>query len=221
MTNVKIITLEVAGFDSALRGMRNPMNSWNNNDSFTFNGEPNIGEKDLKLAQNLIKAGSEHSKFMRQIQVWADFDLPRYMWSDFDTYHFNTKNSCSTMHRLLHKTTSITRDLFVYNEEDEDIMDIIIERLNKIREEYINTTDGTRQNELIRRAKQLLPEGFLQLRTVDTNYAELRNMVMQRKNHRLKMEWQEVFCKWVTTLPYAKELIFFGIEDEYERIINL
>ena len=100
-------------------------------------------------------------------------------------------------------------------------MDIIIERLNKIREEYINTTDGTRQNELVRRAKQLLPEGFLQLRTVDTNYAELRNMVMQRKNHRLKMEWQEVFCKWVTTLPYAKELIFFGIEDEYERIINL
>ena len=138
MTNVKIITLEVAGFDSALRGMRNPMNSWNNNDSFTFNGEPNIGEKDLKLAQNLIKAGSEHSKFMRQIQVWADFNLPRYMWSEFDTYHFNTKNSCSTMHRLLHTTTSITKDLFSYSEEDDYLLDIIIRRLNQIRIEYIN-----------------------------------------------------------------------------------
>lgn len=219
MINIK--TLEVAGLMSALKGMRNPMNSWHLSDTVNEGNNIVIGDNDLSLAQRLLKSGTEHCKFMRQIHVWCDIDMPRYIWSEFDTYHFNTKNSCSTMHRLLHKTTSITRDLFVYNEEDEDIMDIIIERLNKIRKEYINTTDGTRQNELIRRAKQLLPEGFLQLRTVDTNYAELRNMVMQRKNHRLKMEWQEVFCKWVTTLPYAKELIFFGIEDEYERIINL
>ena len=218
MRNVKIITLEVAGFDSALRGMRNPMNSWNNNDSFTFNGEPNIGEKDLKLAQNLIKAGTEHSKFMRQIQVWADFDLPRYMWSEFDTYHFNTKNSCSTMHRLLHTTTSITKDLFSYSEEDDYLLDIIIRRLNQIRIEYINTVNESEKNKLIRRAKQILPEGFFQLRTVNTNYAELRNMVLQRKNHKLKEDWQNGFCKWVTTLPYAKELIFFGIEDEYDRL---
>ena len=218
MTNVKIITLEVAGFDSALRGMRNPMNSWNNNDSFTFNGEPNIGEKDLKLAQNLIKAGSEHSKFMRQIQVWADFNLPRYMWSEFDTYHFNTKNSCSTMHRLLHTTTSITKDLFSYSEEDDYLLDIIIRRLNQIRIEYINAVNESEKNKLIRRAKQILPEGFFQLRTVNTNYTELRNMVLQRKNHKLKEDWQNGFCKWVTTLPYAKELIFFGIEDEYDRL---
>ena len=218
MTNVKIITLEVAGFDSALRGMRNPMNSWNNNDSFTFNGEPNIGEKDLKLAQNLIKAGTEHSKFMRQIQVWADFNLPRYMWSEFDTYHFNTKNSCSTMHRLLHTTTSITKDLFSYSEEDDYLLDIIIRRLNQIRIEYINAVNESETNKLIRRAKQILPEGFFQLRTVNTNYAELRNMVLQRKNHKLKEDWQNGFCKWVTTLPYAKELIFFGIEDEYNRL---
>ena len=218
MTNVKIITLEVAGFDSALRGMRNPMNSWDNNDSFTFNGEPNIGEKDLKLAQNLIKAGSEHSKFMRQIQVWADFNLPRYMWSEFDTYHFNTKNSCSTMHRLLHTTTSITKDLFSYSEEDDYLLDIIIRRLNQIRIEYINAVNESEKNKLIRRAKQILPEGFFQLRTVNTNYTELRNMVLQRKNHKLKEDWQNGFCKWVTTLPYAKELIFFGIEDEYDRL---
>ena len=218
MANVKIITLEVAGFDSALRGMRNPMNSWNNNDSFTFNGEPIIGEKDLKLAQNLIKAGTEHSKFMRQIQVWADFDLPRYMWSEFDTYHFNTKNSCSTMHRLLHTTTSITKDLFSYSEEDDYLLDIIIRRLNQIRIEYINAVNESEKNKLIRRAKQILPEGFFQLRTVNTNYAELRNMVLQRKNHKLKEDWQNGFCKWVTTLPYAKELIFFGIEDEYDRL---
>ena len=215
---IKIENLEVWGFRGAIRGMRNPMNSWNNNDSFTFNGEPNIGEKDLKLAQNLIKAGSEHSKFMRQIQVWADFNLPRYMWSEFDTYHFNTKNSCSTMHRLLHTTTSITKDLFSYSEEDDYLLDIIIRRLNQIRIEYINAVNESEKNKLIRRAKQILPEGFFQLRTVNTNYAELRNMVLQRKNHKLKEDWQNGFCKWVTTLPYAKELIFFGIEDEYNRL---
>ena len=155
---------------------------------------------------------------MRQIQVWADFVLPRYMWSEFDTYHFNTKNSCSTMHRLLHTTTSITKDLFSYSEEDDYLLDIIIRRLNQIRIEYINAVNESEKNKLIRRAKQILPEGFFQLRTVNTNYAELRNMVLQRKNHKLKEDWQNGFCKWVTTLPYAKELIFFGIEDEYDRL---
>ena len=114
-----IKTLEVAGLMSALKGMRNPINSWHLSDTVNEGNNIVIGEKDLKLAQNLIKSGTEHCKFMRQIHVWCDIDMPRYIWSEFDTYHFNTKNSCSTMHRLLHKTTSITRDLFVYNEEVE------------------------------------------------------------------------------------------------------
>lgn len=217
MSKIGINNVEVFGFKSALRGMRNPKNSWDRGDST----ENHIGENDLKLAQTLIKAGAEHCKFMRQIHVWMDINMPRYIWSELDTYHFNTKNSCSTMHRLLHKSIEITKDLFVYDKKDEDIMEVIIKRLNEIREEYLIETNGRNKNKLIRRAKQLLPEGFLQLRTMDTNYSEIRNIVLQRRNHRLKEEWQEVFCKEMTKLPYAKELIFCGIEDEYERFINM
>lgn len=205
---MNIKTLEVAGIIPALKGMRNPMNSWKKNDSdHDENGNFVIGKNDLDLAQRLIIAGSEHMKFMRMIQVWADMDMPRYFWSEMDTYKFNTKNSCSTMHRLLHPTTEITKDLFLYSKDDEKIIDLTIEQLNKIRTEYLEEKNPQKKYELIRRAKQLLPEGFLQLRTINTNYAELRNMYFQRKNHKLKPEWQDTFCKWVESLPYAKELI--------------
>ena len=205
---MNIETLEVAGFDPALKGMRNPMNSWKKNDSkYDENAKYIIGPNDLDLAQRLVKAGSEHMKFMRMIQVWADMDMPRYFWSEMDTYKFNTKNSCSTMHRLLHPTTEITKDLFLYSEEEEEIIDLIVKQLNKIRNEYLETKVPEEKYNLIRRAKQLLPDGFLQLRTINTNYAELRNMYFQRKNHKLKPEWQDTFCRWVESLPYAKELI--------------
>lgn len=200
---MKIETLEVSGIKSAIKGMRNPMNSWILND--TTNKA--IGEKDLILAKKLILAGGEHSKFMRQIQVWVDIDMPRYYWSEFDTYSFNSKNSCSTMHRLLHATTNITKELFVYNKEDEDVLEVILNRLNEIRIKYLQTKDV----KLIRRAKQLLPEGFLQLRTVNTNYAELRNMYFQRKNHKLD-EWKTVFVDWIKTLP-CSELITLEEKD--------
>ena len=199
-----IETLEVAGIGSAIKGMRNPMNSWNKSD--TVNNI--IGKNDLELGKKLVLAGAEHAKFTRQIKVWADFDMPRYFWSEMDTYKFNNKNSCSTMHRLLHKTTEITKDLFIYDEKDSDIIESIIARLNEIRLEYLET----KSVDLIRRAKQLLPEGFLQLRTVDTNYAELRNIFKQRRHHKLKKEWQEIFCNWVRSLPYSKELILVGLE---------
>ena len=118
MNKIRINNIEVFGFKSALRGMRNPMNSWDRGDS----AEDHMGENDLKLAQMLLKAGTEHCKFMRQIHVWMDINMPRYIWSELDTYHFNTKNSCSTMHRLLHKSVEITKDLFIYDEKDEDVL---------------------------------------------------------------------------------------------------
>ncbi len=208
---MKIVTLNVGGFDAAFQGMRNPMNSWNKSDSsigrdFKYlRHNYIIGKEDLKLAQALIKAGNEHAKFLRMIHVWADAEMPRYIWSEWDTYKFNTKNSCSTMHRLLNNKEKITKDYFLTCEEDDDVMEFLIDRLNELREEFLKT----KKDELLIRAKRLLPEGFLQLRTVDTNYAELRNMYFQRRNHRLKEEWQNVFCKWLETLPYAKELILF------------
>ena len=212
---MKITTLEVAGFTPAFKGMRNPLDSWHLADSYTENGKFILGEKDKGLAQRLIKGGNEHAKFMRQIQVWADMNMPRYFWSEFDTYKFNTKNSCSTMHRLLNNTKPIILDLFTYCKEDVDLMNDAINKLETLRQIY--KSDKTKQKDksgLLLRAKRLLPESFLQLRTVNTNYAELRNIYLQRRNHRLKEEWQDVFCGWLETLPYAKELIMYEEESD-------
>lgn len=211
---MKITDTEVFGFNKAIHGMRNPKNSWDKSDSgYDYHGNFYLGENDLKLAQSLILAGGEHSKFMRMIHVQADVDMPRYWWSEEDTYHFNTKNSCSTMHKLLNNVNPITKDLFVTCEEDDDIVDLVVDRLEKLRQEFKSTKDGLVQNRLLVRAKRLLMEGFLQMRTLDTDYAELRNEYFQRRNHRLKEEWQDVFCKWVESLPYAKELIMLEKGD--------
>ena len=227
---------EVWGFKHALRGMRNAMESWDKSDSELCNGmlkQPmlcnncsnslcdrtfrsgnfEIGKNDMKLAQSLLLAGNEHAKFMRMIHVAVDTDMPRYWWSEADTYHFNTKNSCSTMHKLLNRNTPITLDMFVICEEDLDIAQIVVERLEQLRQEYKDiqstTKDNKKMNRLLLRAKRLLMEGFLQMRTWDTNYAEIRNMYFQRKHHRLEEEWVNTFCKWVESLPYSKELIMY------------
>jgi hypothetical protein len=236
---MKIEKTYVYGFEPAIRGARNPMNSWSLSDSESHlpivqtqdtiivkSSENNtecfmLGEKDLNLAQRLIKAGSEHCKFLRMIQVWADLDMTRYFWSEMDTYKFNSKNSCSTMHKLLNPKNEITLNMFEYYKEDEDIVQTVVDRLNEIREKFLSTKISEEQRVFKRRAKMLLLEGFLQLRTVNTNYAELRNIILQRRNHQLKEDWQVTFCNWVTTLPYAKELIFCGLEDEYDRLKSL
>ena len=216
---MKFEKTQVFNFDGAIRGMRNPLNSWNKSDSyFDDNGNFIIGENDLGLMQRLIKSGSEHSKFMRMIHVCVDVDMPRYWWSEADTYHFNTKNSCSTMHKLLNNNDPITLDLFVLCDEDKDWWINTVNKLEGMRQEYKNiqsTTKDTKQmNRLLVRAKRMLPEGFLQMRTWDTNYAEFRSIYFQRKNHRLKEEWVDTFCKWVESLPYAKKLIMYdGKED--------
>lgn len=208
---------EVWGFRGALRGMRNPMNSWKKSDSTFDNGVCVIGKEDLRLAQTLIKGGDEHSKFLRMIHVQVDANMPRYWWSEADTYHFNTKNSCSTMHKLLNNPDPITLELFVdtYLIDDEidelyiETLQITIDTLETYRGMYRNIDAPKEKKRLLVRAKRLLPEGFMQKRTWDTNYQELRTMYFQRRNHRLEEEWCDTFCKWVESLPYAYELILY------------
>ena len=200
---MKITNTEVYGFIPALRGMRSPMNSWHLNDSKIDNKTITIGPNDLDLAKRLIKAENEHCKFLRQIQVWADFEMPLYWWSEFDTYKFNTKNSCSTMHKLFNAKKEIELDDFVYSKEDINTLNFIINELNSLRKRYLETKDFN----YVIRGKRLLPTSFKQKRTVNTNYAELINIYNQRKNHSLKEEWQEVFCKWCEELPYFKEFL--------------
>lgn len=204
---MKLTTLNVAGLEEALKGMRNPLNSWEKSDScLTQELGFVVGENDMNLAQRLVKAGAEHCKYRRMVQVWVDIDMPRYWWSEFDTYKVGTTaNSCSTMHKLLNNTQPITMDLFVVCEEDLDIAQLIVERLEMLRQIYL--AGGKKDHRLLVRAKRLLMEGFLQLRTVNLNYETISKMYHQRKSHRLKEEWQETFCRWVESLPYAAELI--------------
>lgn len=210
---MKFENTEIWGFEAALRGMRNPMNSWERSDSYKENDCFIIGENDMKLAQNLIKAGSEHSKFLRMIHVSSDLSAPRYIWSEFDTYHFNTKNSCSTMHKLFDKEHPISIESFVSTYATEEYFNVVCQLLNDMRKMYFEEDDVKLKNEILREAKMILPEGFIQMRTVDTNYAELRNIYFQRKNHRLP-EWSVDFVNWIKTLPYSEELIIW--EEKHE-----
>lgn len=237
---MEIENIEVYGFKAALRGMRNPMNSWEKSDSSisnalyqseylceassAFNIETwIIGENDIKLAQSLIKAGTEHSKFMRQIQVWADITAPRYWWSEFDTYKVGVSaNSTSTMHKLFDKKKEITLDLFEtagLGEAEINLLNATIDYLMGLRQQYFETKSATKQNLILRNAKCLLPESYLNTRSVNMNYQNLRNMVLQRRFHRLSYEWQQVYLgQFVCSLPYARELIFCGIEEDYDRL---
>lgn len=194
---------EVFGIYSALRGMRNPLNSHHLSDS--MRGE--VGEKDLELAQKLVKAGGEHRKFMRQIQVWCDINLPRMVWQELDTYMFGTKNSESTMHTL-YKREFEESDFYIGDDPiimtDKFLRESVIPTLNYYRDLYLETKDYRWVKEM----KRVLPESFLQMRTWNTNYEELRNIYFQRQHHRLNEEWSLVL-DWIEDLPYAKELITY------------
>lgn len=203
---VRFETIEVSGFDTSMEGMRNPMNSWSKNDSYYDDDNFIIGDNDINLTQRLIKGGSEECKHIRMINVGVNIYLPRYVWSEFDTYNFNTKCSCSTMHKLL--IDGLTEKDFIYHESDKFLLDLSITKINLLAEEYRLCKNYEKQKELIRRAKSLLHEGYIQKRTVMINYQELRNMIKQRKNHRLT-EWNEIFIKWCKSLPYADEILFY------------
>lgn len=209
---------QVFNFEGALRGMRNPLNSWAKSDSkitWEYGETPcyEIGPNDMDLARRLIAGGTEHRKFLRQIMVSVDITAPLYWWKEFDTYKVGTTaNSTSTMHKLA--STPITLDCFEIDDLDrqalvevqaEDVPNHIvydfIEWLEACRQKYNETKDKRYWKELIR----LLPNGWLQTRTVTMNYENLRSMYHQREYHKLT-EWHS-FCDWVKTLPYAQELI--------------
>ena len=158
---MKIEILNVSGLRESIKGMRNPMDSWHLSDSETFNaiGTGNfpritiLGTKDKNLAQRLIKAGTEHCKFLRQIIVWIDVTMPRYWWSEADTYHFGSKNSCSTMHKLLNRKNPITiDDFYIESYETKHVIMPIIDYINELRDDYRKEPTSIK----IRKAKQIL-----------------------------------------------------------------
>ena len=203
---IKITEVNVYNIENAIRGMRNPMNSWNKNDSCFDNfGRYVLGKNDLELAKKLCRAGSDHRKFMRQIFVSADILAPLYWWKEYDTYKVGTTaNSTSTMHKLHAKPFEL--DDFSHDMLDGggiETLSYIIGALEKIREKYNESKDITEWYKII----QLLPSSYNQLRTCTMSYENLINMHSARKTHKLQ-EWRE-FCDWIITLPYANELICF------------
>ena len=201
---IKIVRCSVMNFENAIRGARNPMNSWNRMDSY-YDDEGNfvMGPNDLSLAQRLAKAGSDHRKFIRQIFVSVDFTAPMYWWKEYDTYKVATvANSTSTMHKIASKP--FTLDDFSYehmNEKALASLKAVIAVLEELRLEYLETKDKTVWYSMI----QLLPTSYHQLRTCTLNYETLMNIYYARRNHKLD-EWH-VVCDWIASLPYAKELI--------------
>ena len=255
---IKFEETEVWGFKHAFRGMRNPMNSWDQSDSWfpsnnideidEFDCEkcpynepcakgdyendcpssdsPYIGPKDLDLAQRLIKAGSEHRKFLRQIFVSVDITAPLLFWKEFDTYKVGTvANSCSTMHKIHAKEFTMEdfscEHLLGFEEKGKlrfsplYTLQNTIDELNDCRVVYLETKDKTDWYQLI----QLLPSSYNQKRTVTLNYENIYTMVRQRRNHKLN-EWSgkdtpemENFIAWARTLPYAEELLFYDLDS--------
>lgn len=267
---MKFENTKVSGFEAALRGMRNPKNSWSLSDSefglcfcddydfklsywrdkvgsmldrdagiITVGNKGNIfeyafiGPKDLKLAQSLISAGTEHRKFLRQIFVSVDVTAPLYWYKEFDTYKISTvANSTSTMHKLLSKP--ITKECFEIGDFNDSLrmiddinigmrIDLFIDDLEQLRQQAIYFQEESKKadnpdakahyqslskkywKELVR----WLPESWLQTRTWTANYETLRSMYNQRKAHKL-VEWSSDFCSWIKTLPYAEEFIIYN-----------
>lgn len=223
---IKIENTDVYGFETAIRGMRNPWNSWDKSDSFNLSQNGIIpcfiiGQNDLALMKKLVKAGSDHSKFMRMINVTCDITAPLYWWKEFDTYKVGTvRNSCSTMHTITEK--EFTLDDFSHEHlvpEAVDFLTDIVDMLNDSRYACVNwdtekdkiCIDIDDKKDLWWQIIQFLPSSYNQRATVQMNYAVLRNMYHARKNHPLD-EWRE-FCKWIESLPYS-ELITGGNGDE-------
>lgn len=201
---ITIEMTEVTGWEAAIRGMRNPLNSWAKSDSHLsadfLEDHLYIGKNDFDLMKKLIKSGTDHAKFMRMIIVTCDITAPLYWWKEFDTYKVGTvRNSCSTMHKIHAKefTLGDFSHEHLYH-ETEEVLRSLISWLNECRRLYVET--GVKQDwwNLI----QLLPESYNQRSTVQMNYAVLRNMYHSRHNHKLD-EWRD-FCKWVESLPYSK-----------------
>lgn len=220
---INIDKAKTYGWEEAIRGMRNPMNSWDKSDSIPCYARMHclrfpcsnhgarfcIGDNDIKLMKRLVKAGTDHRKFMRMIVVYCDITAPMYWWKEFDTYKVGTvRNSCSTIHKIQDKVFEfddfsighLTAKSRVYLEN-------LINRLNECRKEFLSTGDKEQWWQMI----QLLPSSYNQKSTVMLNYEVLSNMYHSRKNHKLD-EWKD-FCKWIETLPYSELIIEKGIQN--------
>ena len=240
---IKIEDIDVFGFRKAINGIRNAMNSWDKSDScidcciypirrcegcpYEFfgcneSGYFFIGEADMKLCKNLIKAGSPNRKFMQMIHVQADVTAPLYWWKEYDTYKVGTvANSCSTMHTI-HKKEFTLDDFSCENliSDSVDILKDLINTLNDCRDAYLNydkdsnlvTEEITSKKHIWWQIIQLLPSSFNQMRTIDLDYETLYSIYHQRRNHKLD-EWRD-FCKWIEILPYMKELL--GLDEQTE-----
>ena len=230
---LKIENTEVVGWEAAVRGMRNPMNSWEKSDSFfcgssecCFSDDEcnpgcagygqgfNIGEADFDLMTRLRNSGTDHRKFMRMIVVYLDITAPLYWWKEFDTYKVGTvTNSCSTMHKIADKEFAID-DFSIEHLNDDRSAEVsnlewfehLITHLNRDRKRFIETKDKQYWWQLI----QLLPSSYNQRRTVMLNYEVLANIYKSRRNHKLD-EWH-TFCDWIESLPYS-ELITGNKEE--------
>ena len=211
---IKIEHYEVLGWEHAIRGMRNPLNSWAKSDSFWQNTdydasgerdiyEYEIGPNDQGLMKRLRNAGTDHRKFMRMIAVYLDITAPLYWWKEFDTYKVGTvANSCSTMHKLTHKEFEL--DDFSHEHLDSSsllILEEIVFNLNALRDRYLQDKNKSVWWQMI----QLLPSSYNQKRTVMLNYEVLANMYKSRRDHKLD-EWH-TFCDWMSKLPYSDLII--------------
>lgn len=201
---IKLENLQVEGFEPAIRGMRNPMNSWENSDSDFIGDACDIGPKDLDLMETLATSGSSHSKYRRMITIYVDITAPLYMLKEFDTYKVGTvANSCSTMHKI-HAKYFEREDFSTdhLNPTSLMVLDHQIDYLNRARADYLTTKRKEEWWQMI----QLLPSSYNQKRTVMLNYEVVAKMIKDRNAHKLD-EWR-YFCKYMLDeLPYAKYIL--------------
>lgn len=216
---IKLERTSVMNFENALRGMRNPMNSWDKSDS-VFTPALCIGPNDLDLARRLVKAGSDDRKFLRQIFVSVDVTAPLYWWKEYDTYKVGTvANSTSTMHKIHAKPIEMSDfsidDFVIYNDTKVEmtmraVMSGVVAMCESFRTEYIKTNDKKYWRALI----QMLPSSYNQMRTCTLNYENLINIYCARRYHKLD-EWHD-FCCWIEGLPYFKEICVEGVKKNVE-----
>jgi hypothetical protein len=201
---IELTKTSVMNLENAMRGARNPLNSWAKSDSaYDEDGNYILGENDLGLGMRLCRSGSDHRKFIRQIFVSVDIQAPLYWWKEFDTYKVGTvANSTSTMHKIQAK--SFSRDDFSHDHMSETALrclDSVIACLEEQRLQFLATKDKSYWYDMI----QLLPSSYNQMRTVTLNYEVLVNIYYARRFHKLD-EWHTL-CRWIESLPYAKEFI--------------
>ena len=209
---IKIERVSVMNLENAIRGARNPMNSWGRMDSeYDENGNYILGANDLDLAKRLARAGSDHRKFLRQIFVSVDITAPLYWWKEFDTYKVGTvANSTSTMHKIHSKP--FERDDFSCDRLDENALAALDSLIAFLESERVRFCENKEDRQPWHNMIQLLPTSYNQMRTVTMNYENLINMYYARKGHKLA-EWH-TYCDWIASLPYAKELILIKEKND-------